>query len=91
MRKHFAEVEGVLVDTRHWIAGRRVASATTFTDISPIDEQPIAEVHAGGQAEIAAAVAAAREAFPASTPGARTWPGWKPATTAHCCARTGAA
>jgi aminomuconate-semialdehyde/2-hydroxymuconate-6-semialdehyde dehydrogenase len=65
VRKHLAEVEGVLVDTRHWIAGRRVASATTFTDISPIDEQPIAEVHAGGQAEIDVAVAAAREAFPA--------------------------
>jgi aminomuconate-semialdehyde/2-hydroxymuconate-6-semialdehyde dehydrogenase len=63
--EHVAEVEGVLVDTRHWIGGRRVASATTFTDISPIDEQPIAEVHAGGQAEVDAAVAAAREAFPA--------------------------
>jgi aminomuconate-semialdehyde/2-hydroxymuconate-6-semialdehyde dehydrogenase len=63
--EHLAEVEGVRVDTRHWIGGRRVASATTFTDISPIDEQPIAEVHSGGQAEVDAAVAAAREAFPA--------------------------
>jgi aminomuconate-semialdehyde/2-hydroxymuconate-6-semialdehyde dehydrogenase len=60
-----AEVEGVPVDTRHWIGGRRVASAGTFTDISPIDEQPIAEVHAGGQAEVDAAVASAREAFSA--------------------------
>jgi aminomuconate-semialdehyde/2-hydroxymuconate-6-semialdehyde dehydrogenase len=63
--EHLAEVEGVLVDTRHWIGGRRVASAGTFTDISPIDEQPIAEVHAGGEAEVNAAVAAARAAFPA--------------------------
>jgi aminomuconate-semialdehyde/2-hydroxymuconate-6-semialdehyde dehydrogenase len=65
MIENHAEVEGVLVDTRHWIGGRRVASASTFTDISPIDEQPIAQVHAGGQDEVDAAVAAAREAFPA--------------------------
>jgi len=65
MSENHAEVEGVLVDTRHWIGSRRVASASTFTDISPIDEQPIAQVHAGGQDEIDAAVAAAREAFPA--------------------------
>jgi aminomuconate-semialdehyde/2-hydroxymuconate-6-semialdehyde dehydrogenase len=64
MSENHAEVEGVLVDTRHWIGGRRVASASTFTDYSPIDEQPIAQVHAGGQEEVDAAVAAAREAFP---------------------------
>jgi aminomuconate-semialdehyde/2-hydroxymuconate-6-semialdehyde dehydrogenase len=33
-----ATVEGVQVDTRHWIGGRRVASGESFTDISPIDE-----------------------------------------------------
>lgn len=60
---HVAEVEGVRVDTRHWIGGRRVASDATFTDVSPIDEQSIADVHAGGQAEVDAAVTAAREAF----------------------------
>jgi aminomuconate-semialdehyde/2-hydroxymuconate-6-semialdehyde dehydrogenase len=65
MSENLAEVEGVAVDTRHWIGGRRVASAGTFTDISPIDERPIAEVHAGGEAEVDAAVAAARDAFPA--------------------------
>jgi 5-carboxymethyl-2-hydroxymuconic-semialdehyde dehydrogenase len=65
MSENHAEVEGVLVDTRHWIGGRRVASASTFTDVSPIDEQPIAQVHAGGQDEVDAAVSAAREAFPA--------------------------
>ena len=58
-------VEGVTVDTRHWIGGQRVASASTFTDISPIDEQPLAEVSAGGAAEVAQAVAAAQRAFPA--------------------------
>lgn len=63
MTAEYAEVAGVRVDTRHWIGGRRVASSSTFTDISPIDEQPIAQVHAGGADEVDAAVAAAREAF----------------------------
>ena len=58
-----ADVAGVAVDTRHWIGGRRVASPGTFTDLSPIDEQPLAEVARGGEAEVAAAVRAAREAF----------------------------
>jgi 5-carboxymethyl-2-hydroxymuconic-semialdehyde dehydrogenase len=60
-----AAVEGVPVDTRHWIGGRRVASPSTFTDVSPIDEQPLAQVAAGGQDEVAAAVTAAQDAFPA--------------------------
>ena len=38
-----ASVEDVSVDTRHWIGGRRVASADTFDDISPIDETTIAK------------------------------------------------
>ncbi|MGH3192176.1 MAG: aldehyde dehydrogenase [Streptosporangiaceae bacterium] len=59
-----ATVAGVQVDTRHWIGGRRVGSATTFTDLSPIDEQPLAEIARGGEAEVAAAVAAARDTFP---------------------------
>jgi aminomuconate-semialdehyde/2-hydroxymuconate-6-semialdehyde dehydrogenase len=60
-----ATVEDVKVDTRHWIGGQRVATDTTFTDISPIDEEPIAEISAGGAAEVDAAVRAAQEAFPA--------------------------
>jgi aminomuconate-semialdehyde/2-hydroxymuconate-6-semialdehyde dehydrogenase len=67
-------VAGVAVDTRHWIGGRRVAQARTFTDVSPIDEQPVAEVAAGGAAEVTAAVAAASAAFPgwaAASPGDR--------------------
>ena len=39
-----ANVAGVEVDTRHWIGGQRVASAAAFTDLSPIDEQPLAAV-----------------------------------------------
>src|SRR5581483_1557571 len=54
-----ANVAGVAVDTRHWIGGRRVASAGTFTDLSPIDEKPLAEVARGGAAEAGAAVRAA--------------------------------
>jgi len=58
-----ARVAGVDVDTRHWIGGRRVGSAAAFTDISPIDEEPIAEIARGTSAEVSAAVQAAREAF----------------------------
>jgi 5-carboxymethyl-2-hydroxymuconic-semialdehyde dehydrogenase len=59
-------IEGVDVSTEHWIGGRRVGSPGTFEDVSPIDEQPIAEVARGGADEATAAVAAAREA-------ARVW------------------
>jgi 5-carboxymethyl-2-hydroxymuconic-semialdehyde dehydrogenase len=67
-----ADVAGVAVDTRHWIGGRRMASPRTFTDLSPIDEQPLAEVAQGGEDEVAAAMRAAGEAFPgwAATPPA---------------------
>lgn len=58
-------VAGVEVDTRHWIGGERVASAATFTDVSPIDGSVLGEVSRGGQAEADAAVAAAKGAFPA--------------------------
>jgi aminomuconate-semialdehyde/2-hydroxymuconate-6-semialdehyde dehydrogenase len=59
------EVEGVAVDTRHWIGGSRVASETTFTDISPIDEAVLGEISAGDAAVVGRAVEAARDAFPA--------------------------
>ncbi|MEV0316411.1 aldehyde dehydrogenase [Nonomuraea fuscirosea] len=69
---HVATVAGVPVDIRHWIGGARVASATTFTDESPIDGRTLAEVARGGQTEAEAAVAAAQAAFPgwAATPAA---------------------
>ena len=57
------EVEGVEVSTEHWIGGERVASGSTFTDISPIDEEPIAEVARGGVEEAERAVDAAKKGF----------------------------
>jgi aminomuconate-semialdehyde/2-hydroxymuconate-6-semialdehyde dehydrogenase len=67
-----ARVAGVGIDTRHWIGGRRVGSAATFADLSPIDEQPIAEIASGGSDEADAAVRAAATAFEhwAATPAA---------------------
>ena len=65
MPEHRATVEGVEVSTEHFIGGERVASAATFTDLSPIDAEPLAEVARGGEREAELAVAAATEAFPA--------------------------
>jgi len=67
-----AHVAGVPVDTRHWIGGQRVPSAGTFTDVSPVGEEALAEIARGGAAEVDAAVAAAAAAFPvwAATPPA---------------------
>ncbi len=59
-----AVVAGVPVDTRNWIGGRRVASAATFEDLSPVTGDVIARVARGGEPEVALAVAAARAAFP---------------------------
>ena len=66
MSTNAAEIEGVRVPLDHYIDGRRVASETTFEVRSPIDWESwkLAEVAAGGQAEVDAAVAAARRAFP---------------------------
>ncbi|QEX16457.1 5-carboxymethyl-2-hydroxymuconate semialdehyde dehydrogenase [Hypericibacter terrae] len=58
-----ARVEGVEVDTRHWIGGRRVDSADRFESISPIDETPIAALARAGAAEVDQAVTAAGQAF----------------------------
>ncbi|KUO18085.1 aldehyde dehydrogenase [Streptomyces dysideae] len=67
-----AVIAGVTVDTRHWIDGERVASTETFTDISPIDGGALGEIARGTAMEAAAAVAAAKAAFPgwAATPRA---------------------
>jgi len=48
----------------HLIDGRRVESKTTFQTLNPSNNEPIAEVASGGAEEIAAAVAAAKAAFP---------------------------
>jgi 5-carboxymethyl-2-hydroxymuconic-semialdehyde dehydrogenase len=58
-------VAGVAVSPDHFIGGKRVASAERFEDRSPIDEQVIAEVARGGEAEVELAVEAAARAFPA--------------------------
>jgi 5-carboxymethyl-2-hydroxymuconic-semialdehyde dehydrogenase len=58
-------VAGVDVALDHWIGGERVASSSTFDDVSPIDETVIAQVARGGADEAEAAVEAAAAAFPA--------------------------
>ena len=58
-------VAGVAVSPDHFIGGKRVASAERFEDRSPIDEQMIAEIARGGEAEVELAVDAACRAFPA--------------------------
>jgi acyl-CoA reductase-like NAD-dependent aldehyde dehydrogenase len=67
-----ASVADVKIDTRHWIGGQRTGSAAAFTDVSPIDERPLAEIARGGAAEVTAAVQAAGDAFAgwAATPPA---------------------
>lgn len=52
-------------ETKHFINGEYVGSASgkTFTNYNPATNQPISTVHEGGQAEIDAAVKAARAAL----------------------------
>jgi 5-carboxymethyl-2-hydroxymuconic-semialdehyde dehydrogenase len=56
----------------HLIDGKQVGSREVFETVNPATQEVLAEVAAGGEAEIAAAVAAARAAFPrwAGTPQA---------------------
>ncbi|NCV02524.1 MAG: aldehyde dehydrogenase family protein, partial [Proteobacteria bacterium] len=49
---------------QHLINGKHVHSAKTFTTLNPATQDVLAEVAAGGEAEVHAAVAAAKEAFP---------------------------
>ncbi len=49
----------------HLINGRAVAGATYFETVNPATQEVLAEVAAGGEAEVNAAVAAAKAAFPA--------------------------
>lgn len=64
MAENIANVAGVDVSTDHWIDGRRVPSPRRFADVSPVDGSHLADVAAGGKAEVGQAVAAARKAFP---------------------------
>ena len=54
----------------HLINGKSVAGGDYFETINPATQEVLAEVASGGQAEVQAAVAAAKEAFPkwAATP-----------------------
>ncbi|MEN9982978.1 MAG: hypothetical protein RI918_947 [Pseudomonadota bacterium] len=54
----------------HLINGKSVASASYFETINPATQEVLAEVASGGEAEVNAAVAAAKAAFPgwAATP-----------------------
>jgi aminomuconate-semialdehyde/2-hydroxymuconate-6-semialdehyde dehydrogenase len=56
-------VEGVEVSPDHWIGGQRVGSSEAFADVSPIDEEIIAEVASADAREASAAVEAAGSAF----------------------------
>ena len=48
----------------HLIAGKAVAGRDYFETVNPATQEVLAEVAAGGEAEVNAAVAAAKEAFP---------------------------
>ena len=50
---------------RHWINGEWITSATIADSISPSTGEVLGQYSAGGRAEAAAAIAAAREAFDA--------------------------
>jgi aminomuconate-semialdehyde/2-hydroxymuconate-6-semialdehyde dehydrogenase len=54
-----AVVEGVEVSTDHLVGGERLASSERFSDVSPIDEQVIAQVARGDADTVDLAVAAA--------------------------------
>ncbi|WP_343727331.1 5-carboxymethyl-2-hydroxymuconate semialdehyde dehydrogenase [Burkholderia seminalis] len=55
---------------KHWIDGREVESRETFTTLNPATGDVITDVASGGEAEVDAAVRAAKAAFPkwANTP-----------------------
>ncbi|CAJ0891538.1 5-carboxymethyl-2-hydroxymuconate semialdehyde dehydrogenase [Ralstonia flatus] len=50
---------------KHWIDGRQIDSVERFVTTNPATGEAITEVASGGEAEINAAVAAAKAAFPA--------------------------
>ncbi|WP_321805748.1 5-carboxymethyl-2-hydroxymuconate semialdehyde dehydrogenase [Burkholderia sp. BCC1993] len=55
---------------KHWIGGREVESRETFTTLNPATGDVITDVASAGEAEVDAAVRAAKDAFPkwANTP-----------------------
>ncbi|MGB8860973.1 MAG: aldehyde dehydrogenase family protein, partial [Ilumatobacteraceae bacterium] len=59
------DIGGVSVPTGHLIGGRRVGSDASYEVISPINGSVLGHIPSAGVAEVDAAVAAARAAFPA--------------------------
>jgi acyl-CoA reductase-like NAD-dependent aldehyde dehydrogenase len=61
------DIDGVIVPTGHLIGGRRIGrgGAEGYDVISPIDGSLLGQIPRGGPGEAAAAVAAAKAAFPA--------------------------
>ncbi|HMJ14469.1 MAG TPA: aldehyde dehydrogenase family protein, partial [Polyangiaceae bacterium] len=60
------KVADVQVEPRHFIGGEPAGGGSkTFEVVSPIDQNVLGEMCAGGAAEIDQAVRAARSAFPA--------------------------
>jgi betaine-aldehyde dehydrogenase/5-carboxymethyl-2-hydroxymuconic-semialdehyde dehydrogenase len=59
------DVAGVAVSTDHFIGGERVASSERFPDLSPIDEQVLAEISRASADDVDRAVRTAHDAFPA--------------------------
>ena len=55
----------MLQQINHLINGKHVSSATTLDTINPATQEVLAQVSAGGEQEVNAAVAAAKAAFPA--------------------------
>ena len=58
-------IAGADVSVDHYVGGRRVASAETFEDRSPLDWSLLAEVSRGDAETAQLAVGAAVDAFPA--------------------------
>jgi betaine-aldehyde dehydrogenase/5-carboxymethyl-2-hydroxymuconic-semialdehyde dehydrogenase len=59
------EIAGVPVSPHHLVGGERHESPERFPDISPIDQQLLAEVSRGTPADVDRAARAAADAFPA--------------------------
>lgn len=63
-QSHRIDIGGVSVPTGHFIDGKRVDTGDRYDVISPIDNTPLGTIPMAGQAEVDAAVAAAKAAFP---------------------------
>ncbi len=78
----------------HLIDGKTVTGRDYFETVNPATQEVLAEVAAGGEAEVNAAVAAAKAAFPAwaGTPAPQRVAStrWESTATTHCSGRQSA-